>query len=141
MGALNINRSRSVNCRHWSRVIKQFSGHVLVRFSRGFFVDLPHDTPRRIRCFARNLRNMSLMGAVLQTTVKSGVSALPSSSSALMQLPLAQQERFRKLHRLAASGQELLGQIPQYYNPKVCRFYWNAHAHIKAAMAQTIPTL
>jgi hypothetical protein len=121
-----------------SLLVGQFNGHVVARFGRGIFVDLPRDKPRRIRCFARNLRNMVLMGAVLQSTVKFGARELPTeaaSSSGLQPKRL----RLRNLHRLVLNGQKILREVPHVYNPKVCRIYWGKHWEIQQALIEPLP--
>jgi hypothetical protein len=120
--------------------VEQFGGLVTIRYGRGLFLDLIGNYPRRIRCFSRNLRNMLVMTAALQATVKFGLPELPTGTPA-GSLPDARRQRLTRLRQLIAGSQETLRRLPKAWPPRVCRYYCGNHEDIKEALAETIPEL
>lgn len=117
---------------------------IVIRYGRGLFLDAGGKNGTKQhwrRCNARNLRNMVMMCAVLQATVKFGSLALPPNAAALQALPAATQENLRLLHRLASGSQRSLRLLPTAFAATAASFYWGQHKEIQDALALTLPTL
>jgi hypothetical protein len=118
---------------------------IVIRYGRGLFLDNSAgkgDTKQHWRrCNARNLRNMIMMCAVLQATVKFGSLGLPPDAGALAALPAVRQEDIRLLYRLVAGSQRGLRRIPAAFAATSAAFYFGHHKEIQEAVALTLPTL
>jgi hypothetical protein len=118
---------------------------LVIRYGRGLFLDSSAgkgDTKQHWRrCNARNLRNMIMMCAVLQATVKFGSLALPPDAGSLAALPAARQADLRLLYRLVSRSQRGLRRIPAAFAATAAAFYFGHHKEIQEAVALTLPAL